>query len=367
MSDASVLSYEGVVNAAIRVMKSGMQSVLIDGPPGCGKTAMRDQIARGVGLQHQFMIKLSHHEVPDVAGVPVPKEETQRTHFYASADMLPPDDVKGGMLVTCDEAGDCNISQQNLLCQFVYEGRIHNYTFPPNTKFLLTSNRVSDRSGSNRIVTKLGNRVAWYTVAPTPDELFEYGAMHGWNPTVLAFIKMHGGELINPSDKRENAPTFFNSFDPSDPQQMAKPQFSSSRSLEFASNYFNYVDNNEPSLQNGHILGEASGLIGTTVATKLVAFRDVALTMPDPEAILAGKKVPYPEKQAVLWALTLTLTSKVKKDTVKHLHAFLDKGPHEYLALAARICFDTKVSELSCNDFHAFLQNPKLKAMFANK
>jgi hypothetical protein len=182
---------------------------------------------------------------------------------------------------------------------------------------------------------------------------------------VLAFIKMHGGELINPSDKKENAPTFFNSFDPTDPQQIAKPQFSSSRSLEFTSDYFNYVDANEPGLSNGHILGEVAGLIGTTVATKLVAFRDVANTMPDPDAILKGQKVPYPEKQAVLWALTLTLTSKVKKDSVKHLHAFLDKGPHEYLALAARICFDTKVSELACDDFHKFLQNPKLKAMFA--
>lgn len=367
MSDASVMSYQATVNAGVRYFKSGIKAYLVDGPPGTGKTAMGPALARGIGVQHMFQIKLSHHEVPDIAGVPVPKEETQRTHFYASADMLPPDDLKGGCLVVLDEIGDCNIAQQNLACQMVFEGRIHNYVFPANTYFFLTSNRVQDRSGANRIVTKLGNRIASVTVRPTSEELFLYGAVNGWNPTVLAFIKMHGAELVNPSDKRENAPTYFNSFDPTDPAQMAKPQFSSSRSLEFTSRYCNYVDANEPGLEAGHVLGEIAGILGTPVASKFVAFRDVALTMPDPDAILAGKKVPFPQEQKVLWALTLTLVSKVEKDSVKYMHAFLDQGPHEYLALAARIAFDTKVAELAGDALHKMLNSPKLKTMFSNK
>lgn len=375
MSDATILSYNETVNAGIRILRSGKNAIaagrqgvrafFVLGPPGTGKTAMRDAIAQGLGLRHQFILTMSHFEVPDIAGVPVPMMDTRRTHFFASADMLPPEGLKGGLLVTLDEVGDYNIAQQNLTCQFIFTNRTHNYEFPPDTCYFLTSNRVSDRSGANRILTKLGNRGAMVTVNPQPDELFDYGAKHGWNPTVLAFIKMHGGEQINPSDKRGvNSPTYFNSFDPADQAQMAMPQFSSSRSLDFVSSYFNDLEVNEPGLGDGHVIGDVAAMIGTPVASKLVAFRKIAMTMPDPDAILKGQKVPYPTKQEVLWALTLTLASKCKKADVKYLHAFLDKGPDEYLALAARLLFDTKVSELSGDEFHKLLQNPKLKQMF---
>jgi len=69
----------------------------------------------------------------------------------------------------------------------------------------------------------------------------------------------------------------------------------------------------------------------------------------------------------VLWALTLTLASRCEKAHVKHLHAWLGQGPHEYLALGARLLFDTKLNALAGPDFHNLLQDPKLKAMFSNK
>jgi hypothetical protein len=374
MSDASVMSYDATVEAVVRNINASMKSasnedaklraVSIEGPPGTGKTAMRHVVAKKLGFKHQFTIKLSHHDVPDVAGVPVPRDDTQRTHFYPSADMLPPSDLEGGMLVTIDEIGDCNVAQQNLACQMIFEGGIHTYKFPKDTYFLLTSNRVSDRSGANRIVTKLGNRCATYTVDPTPDELFTYGAMNNWNPTVLAFIKMKGAERINPSDQRAHAPTYFNSFDPSDPQQMAKPQFASSRSYEFASNYMNYVEAHEPGLDEGTVMGELAGILGTPVAITLVAFRKIAMTMPDPALILAGKKVPYPTKQEVMWALALTLASRADKKSIEHVHAFLDQGPPEYLALCARIVYDTKMPGIVGPGLHALIKSPKLKSMF---
>lgn len=365
--DASILSYDATIAAGTRLYKSGVKSLLLLGPPGIGKTAMKTVLAQAIGVQHIFQIKLAHHDVPDVAGVPVPHENDKRTHFYASADMLPSTDLKGGLLFVLDEVGDCNVAQQNLACQIVFEERIHNWLAPPNTYFLMTSNRVEDRSGANRIVTKLGNRVATITVAPTPDELFMYGAKNGWNPTLLAFIKMHGAERINPNNNKVNAPTFFNSFDPTDPAQAAKPQFASSRSYEFTSRYLNYIDVEYPGLENGTVLGEMAAIVGTPVASRFVGFRQIAHTMPDPELILNGKKVKYPEKQEVLWSLTLTLTSRVKKDQVKHLYAWLDQGPDEYLALAARLLFDTRAAELSGPDFHKLMMSPKLKAMFTEK
>jgi hypothetical protein len=81
--------------------------------------------------------------------------------------------------------------------------------------------------------------------------------------------------------------------------------------------------------------------------------------------ILRGEKVP-PCPAEVQWALTLTLVNKVKKESVKHMHAYLDRGPHEFLATAARLCFDNRVGELSGKDFHLLIRNPKICAMFPN-
>lgn len=361
--DASSMGYEAAVAASVRLFKSNVRAVLLLGRPGIGKTAAEDPICTAMGLKHKFRIKLSHHDVPDIAGVPVPLD-SGRTRFYPSEDMLPPSDLEGGMLVVIDEIGDCNVAQQNLACQMIFEGKIHTYEFPPDTYFLLTSNRVSDRSGANRIVTKLGNRCAMITLLPTVDELFMHGAKNNWNPAVLAFVKMHGNERINPSDERADAPTFFNSFDPTDPMQMAKPQFASSRSLEFLSNYCNYVDANEPGLEAGTVVGEAAAIVGTPVATKFVAFRAITAAMPDPQDILDGKKIPYPEKQEILWALALTLASRADKKNLGNVHAFLDKGPPEYLALAARIVYSTKMPGIVGEHLNAMIKNKKLSAMF---
>lgn len=362
--DASVMNFEAAVAAAVRVMLSGMRAVFLDGPPGVGKNATAPLIANGAKLHHIFMLKMAHHDVPDIAGVPVPNDKTQRTHYYASADMLPPTEPNVPYLMVHDEATDCNVGQQNLMCQMVFENRIHNYTFHPDTKHLLLGNRVQDRSGANRIITKLGNRCAHYTMQPTVDELFMHGAKNGWNPTLLAFLKMRGEERINPSDNRVNSPTYFNSFDPTDQAQLAKPQFASSRSYEATSNYLNYIEQHEPRLDNGTLASEMAGIVGTPVALAIAGFRSVAVTMPDPDAILAGKRIAFPTKQEVLWALTLTLASKVKKENVKHMHAYLGQGPHEFLALGARVAFDTKVSALAGPDFSAMLGDPKIKAMF---
>ena len=55
VNDASVMSYHGCKNAAIRFMLSGLDAFMIAGPPGTGKTAMRFDIAKGLGGQLVFM------------------------------------------------------------------------------------------------------------------------------------------------------------------------------------------------------------------------------------------------------------------------------------------------------------------------
>lgn len=363
-NDVTSMSYESALAAACRLFNSNaVEAFTLKGPPGCGKTSMSVEIAPRISLPNIWMIKAAHHEVYDFAGVPVAIHDIKRTLMYPSGDMLPPENVPHLMVI--DEIGDCNVQQQNLVCQMIFEKRLHNYVFAPGTKFFLTTNRLSDRSGAGNIVTKLGNRCATATLAPTSDELFNYGVRHGWNPIILAFIKRHGPERINPSDKREDAPTYFNSFDPSDKFQLMNPVFASSRSYEFASRYLNYVDQHEAHLPEGTVMSELATMISHTVALKLSAFRKIAVEMPDPELILQGKDVPYPKKQEVMWSLTISLASRATKKNVGNIHKFLEQGPDEFLALGARIIFDSRINEVAGPEFDKIVQSKRLKAMFS--
>lgn len=365
--DHSIMTYQQGIAATVRYYKSGIRSVGWLGMPGSGKTFARKYIAERMGLAHSFMLKMSHHETYEVAGLQVPDHKDRVTRQYPSIDMLPPLDLAGGLLFTHDEFTDQNVSQMNFTCQLIHENGGHNFHLPADTFHFLTGNRVSDRSGANRIISKEGNRMALLTVIPTTDEWFFYGAEMGFNPTVLAFIKMHGNERINPSDRREFAPTFFNSFDPSDPVQMQKPQFSSSRSLEFLSQYCNYIDKHEPGLEDGHVIGEASGIVGSPTALKFASFRKIAHTMPDVDAIKKGKHVPYPDKQEVLWSLSLTLAAQADKDNLGNIFDWLDRGPPEFLSVAARIIYDTKMPHISGPGLNKMIRSPKLKQMFSGK
>lgn len=363
--DATVMSYRPLSAAIIGLYSAGVRAALVSGRPGIGKTAMAQPIAEGASLKHIFQLKLAHHDVPDVAGIPVPNHENKRTYFYPSGDMLPDSDLKGGCLFVLDEIGDCNISQQNLACQLVFENRLHHWRAPERTFYLLTSNRVSDRSGANRIVTKLGNRVAFFTLEPTVQELFDYGVVNGWNPILLAFLKQHGNERINPNNE---GPTFFNSFDPNDPAQIVTPVFASSRTYEMASDYMNWTERANNAPDDAMVMSTLAGVLSTPVAAKLAAYRKVAHEMPDPDLILKNPKgVPMPKKQEVMWSLTLTLVSKLDKKTFDNAYLWMGQAAAEYLALFARIAFDTKVKELAGPSFNKMLADPRLKQMFTSK
>ena len=366
MSDFVTMSYKPMPAVIADIFMSGaFTSVYVEGPPGSGKTAMTEQVRRLMNLSYRFIIKPGHHEVIDFHGLPVPNHTTLTTDMYPSACLLPATDLKGGVLLVGDEIADANVMIQNLWCQLMFEGGLHNYRLPENTYIMNTGNRVADRSGANRIVTKAANRQAWLTLQPQVEELFDFALANGWAPSVAAFLKLRGGDPINPDNKRKGAEyvgTYFNSFDPTDPAQALKPIFSSSRSWEAVSKLINYVDRTNPRMADADLLPRVASLVGGAVASAYVPFRSEALVMPDPDAIARGDKVPYPKKSSVLWVLTISLVGRATKATFENCYNWLAAGSNrEFAILFVKQCFDTKAGALISPAFNKVLQLPDVK------
>ncbi len=361
------LSYKPAIAAGTDLLASdAVDCVIIVGQPGIGKTAIAPYVQKNLALEHRYMVKPGHHEPYDFHGLPVPHHETKQTFFYPSGDLLPPQDLKGGCLFVLDEGLDATTPIQNLECQLIFEKGLHCYMCPEQTKFIITGNRVSDRSGAQRMLTKLGNRAAIITLKPTVQELFDYGVSQDWAPSVLAFLKLRGDDQINPNDRKtkdnEYLPTFFNSFDPNDPAQGVMPIFASSRTWEATSNLIKYVDKINPNMSDVDLLARVTSLVSAPVATALVPFRSESLTMPDPDAIARGQKVAHPKKTSVMWVLTLSLVSRATKENFENIYAWLDKGGNrEFAILFIKQCFDTKATKLISPAFNRVLQLEDVK------
>lgn len=367
MSDFTVLGYKDCQSAVADIYKSNaFKAAFVDGKPGIGKTAMAEYIQEDVGLAYRFIVKPGHHEPYDFHGLPVPDHETHTTRFYPSDDLLPKSDTEGGVLMVWDEIGDAMTPIQNLVCQAIFEGGIHGYVFPKNTYHLLTGNRISDRSGAQRVVTKLANRCARFTLEPLVQEVFDYGMGEGWAPSVLAFLKLRGMDTINTNDRKKNdndyVATYFNSFDPNDPAQSQKSVFSSSRTWEATSRLINFMDRNNPGIADVTLLSRVAALLGSPVASAYVPFRSETLHMPDPDEIAKGKNVGWPKKQSMMWTLTISLVSRATKDNFETIYNWLSKGENkEFSILFVKQCFDTKAAKLIGPQFNKVLQQPDVK------
>lgn len=364
--DFTCLSYKPLTAAIADIYLSGsFQSVYVDGAPGIGKTWMARYVQTLINVTHRYMTKPSHHETVDFHGLPVPNHTTMTTEMYPSGCLLPDSRLEGGCLLVLDELPDSPTMVQNLCCQLMFEGGLHNYRLPDKTFIFATGNRVADRSGANRIVSKLGNRCAWFTLEPTVQELFDYGVSQGWAPSVLAFLKLRGNDPINPDEKRKGhgyVGTYFNSFDPTDPAQSVKPVFASSRTWEATSRLVNYLDRTNPRVSDPDLLSRVASLVGSPVASSYVPFRSEALVMPDPDAIAAGKNVAHPKKSSVLWVLTISLVTRATKENFENIYKWLEgTNNREFSILFVKMCFDNKATKLISPAFNKVLQLPDVK------
>jgi hypothetical protein len=154
-----------------------------------------------VGLKHIFMLKMAHHEVPDIAGVPVPKDETQRTHYYPAPTCCPRRSRTNRTSCGSRRGDGLQLGQQNLMCQMVHENRNSQLHLSPEHLSLALPQQGAGPQRCEPIVTKLGNRCAHYTMQPTWTSLFSTVPVTV-EPTLRAFIKMRGEERINPSDNK---------------------------------------------------------------------------------------------------------------------------------------------------------------------
>lgn len=264
--------------------KNGNKSVpFILGPPGIAKSACAfDSIPEYVPADKRILFHASLRDAVDVMGVP--NVSGEHTRWVPPAEFYALRKGEGPCALILDELSDASVPMQNALCGVIYDRRAGNLELSDELYIIATGNRTEDKSGANRITSKLANRVRRFDMDVNLDDWCAWALAAGISPHVVQFLRFRPGLLSDFDANRFCNPT--------------------PRSWERVSGI-------PETLPDEIYFGNVQGEVGEGPAAEFVAFKRIYQGLPDIDELLKDpKSYKIPTDPATLYALCGALARK---------------------------------------------------------
>ena len=271
----------------------------IEGAPGGGKSALAKQIGAELGFDRVEMFYASLRDPVDLLGTPRNDGEVTR--------WIPPEELAqlqtGRNLLILDELSDAVVQMQNGLCGLILERHLGNLHLSPQTHIIATGNRTKDKSGANRVVSKLRGRVRTFEFTENIDDWCEWALEAGIDVVLIQFLRFRP-DLLSAFDPERISPT---------PRNWER------------------VNNIPAELPTDVYFANVAGDVGEGAAAEYTGFRRIYEALPNIDGILMNpSKADVPKDPAVLYALTGALAHKTSKDNFDRVSEYVGKMPPEF-------------------------------------
>jgi len=272
------------------------------GAPGGGKSALTREVVQDMGITNTLEFTGSLRDPTDVLGMPSVRGEC--------AQWIPPQEFYqlrkgvGRCALILEELSDATIPMQNALCGIVYDRRAGQLELSDELFILATGNRTQDKSGANRITTKLSNRTRIYEFTENIEDWTRWALANDVDPVLIQFLRFR--------------PALLSDFDPN---RMCNP---TPRSWERV----NLIPETLPT----HLLYEnVAGEVGEAAAAEYTGFIQIYRDLPDIDGILLDPgRAPVPQEMSTLYALTGALAKKATGSNFDRVVAYLGRLPIEF-------------------------------------
>jgi len=288
--------------------------------PGVGKTQLAAQVASelGIGFKaiHAPLLQPEDYGMPVVTGA---KKDILK--FIVSAEKFPlegsdcPD--QGFFLI--DEMPQADASAQKILANLIQEREIHGHKLKEGWTILATGNRQSDRSGANRILGHLSDRVTEVPFEVSLDDWTQWALENEVKTEIVAFIRFRPSLLTNYDPKNAKNAT---------PRSWVEGVNASLGVIPSALEFQTF-----------------SGDVGEGPASEFLAFLKIFRNLPNPDAILLNpKKEKVPTDAATQYAICGALIARVNEDSFGKIMEYIKRMPPEFSVLFVRDAIS------KCND-----------------
>jgi len=286
---------------AIQSMFPIRRTLCIEGIPGGGKTSIVQQTAERLGVGY-IELHMPTMLVEDF-GIMYPNGDDQLhyklPYWWPSADRT---DIPDTGILCFDDRNQASADLQKVLANICQARTLHGSKMKDGWQVISTGNRVSDRSGANRILSHLRNRETVIELETQLDDFLRWAMAkeNDVNMEILSFLKFK--------------PNLLHDFDP---QRESNP---SPRSwVEGVSNIMGVVPKD---LEYECF----KGAIGEGAASEFVGFLKIYRELPDPDKVLREPdSVDVPSSPTVKYALSGALAERVDTKTFANMLKFFNR------------------------------------------
>ena len=309
------------------ILNVGTQNAIhLVGEPGIGKTAMFERLVKRTGYRGVY-IDTPNTELGDI-GIPMPNHETKTTTLY-------PNEVWGfhlnqALMIFIDEfTKPSSQAVQNMLHPLLNERRIGGMRLHKDSIVVTAGNNLSDGVGDMLKAHSLNRLTVVPVRKPTWEEYVAYGTDAGFAPELLTFVRQYPEVMASYKDSTQKENTRI--FNPKFPQR----SYFSPRSGHRASN----ILLKRHLISRDALIASLSGTIGESSARDLLAFVEVADSLPTWEEILdAPAKAKVPTDAAALCILAYSAVQKVDRGSINQWFEYLKRTPKELQSVFCVTC-----------------------------
>jgi hypothetical protein len=324
------MKYSDIKRSALANFNKGNRLVpYITGKPGGGKSALCRDIINELGIHPDRITEFnpSLRDPVDIMGVPRTDADVAKwipmPEFYRIRD----DGTDQPCALIIEELSDAPQPMQNPMCRVILDKYAGELKLHPKLHIIASGNRTADKSGANRMTTKLSNRMQELQYDENLDDWCAWALENNIAVELIQFIRFR--------------PNLLSDFDPN---RNINP---TPRTWEFA----NEVDTTLPSEL---YFSNIAGCVGEGAAAEYTGFKRIFENLPNIDGILLNPaKSEVPSDPAVLYALTGALAHKVSKDNFDRVAEYVDRMPADFQVMCI---FDAQKLKPEIRNTKAFMQ-----------
>jgi len=324
------MKYSDIKRSALANFARGNKLVpYIEGKPGGGKSALCRDIVQSLGVAPDRITEFnpSLRDPVDIMGIPRTEADVAKwvamPEFYRIRD----DGTDQPCALIIEELSDAPQPMQNPMCRVILDKYAGELRLHPKLNIIASGNRTEDKSGANRMTTKLSNRMQTLAYDENLDDWCEWALNNNIAVELIQFLRFR--------------PNLLSDFDPN---RKLNP---TPRTWEFA----NEVD---PELPSDLYFSNIAGCVGEGPAAEYTGFKRIFENLPNIDGILLNpSKSIIPTDPAVLYALTGALAHRVSKDNFDRVTEYIGRMPADFQVMCI---FDAQKLKPEIKNTKAFVQ-----------